>query len=789
MEQEAKHLVSLDKSLPSLITILPLFKNPLFPGIMVPIVVKNENNYPKLDQELRVNNFIGLLLVKGKENLLPSAAITPEDLYNVGTVAKIVKRINLPDGNINLVVNCLSRYKISQYVSEETPLKAIVRYIDEKTDENDIEVTVLIKTIMEQLEYLSRNNPLFSEQIKLTIDNAENSARIADFIASILGDVEKERQQEILETFAIRQRLEKVAILLEERINMMKIQEKIVGNINKKIEKQQREFFLREQLKAIKKELGMETDQRSIDLQKLQDKYDTIKVEGEVKEVIDTQMDKLKALDTHSPEYSVTYNYLDTILSLPWNHSSKETHNLDRADKILEKSHYGLSDVKERILEFLAVRKLKPDAKGSIICFVGPPGVGKTSLGKAIAAALSRAFFRFSVGGMRDEAEIKGHRRTYIGAMPGKIIQGLKIVKTSNPVFMIDEIDKIGNSFQGDPASALLEVLDPEQNISFRDHYLDLPYDLSNILFVTTANTLDTIPAALMDRMEIIRLSGYIAEEKYEIGKRFILEKQQKRHGLSKKDFVLTKLSYLYIAEKYSREVGVRNFERQIERICRKIAFKKALGKKYPHKIDTKHLKEILGPEIFTEDEKKRIKKPGVTIGLAWTSMGGDTLFIESIAVKSKTGGLKLTGKLGEVMQESANIAYSYTRHIAEELNIDEDYFDKNMIHLHVPEGAVPKDGPSAGITMASALISLATDRKIKKDLAMTGELTLTGAVLPVGGIKEKVVAANRANIKTILLPKENERDLEKIPDNIKRSIQFHFVATMQEVTQLIFEN
>ncbi|PKL11116.1 MAG: endopeptidase La, partial [Spirochaetae bacterium HGW-Spirochaetae-6] len=340
------------------------------------------------------------------------------------------------------------------------------------------------------------------------------------------------------------------------------------------------------------------------------------------------------------------------------------------------------------ILEFLAVRKLKPDAKGSIICFVGPPGVGKTSLGKAIAAALSRAFFRFSVGGMRDEAEIKGHRRTYIGAMPGKIIQGLKIVKTSNPVFMIDEIDKIGNSFQGDPASALLEVLDPEQNISFRDHYLDLPYDLSNILFVTTANTLDTIPAALMDRMEIIRLSGYIAEEKYEIGKRFILEKQQKRHGLSKKDFVLTKLSYLYIAEKYSREVGVRNFERQIERICRKIAFKKALGKKYPHKIDTKHLKEILGPEIFTEDEKKRIKKPGVTIGLAWTSMGGDTLFIESIAVKSKTGGLKLTGKLGEVMQESANIAYSYTRHIAEELNIDEDYFDKNMIHLHVPEGA-----------------------------------------------------------------------------------------------------
>lgn len=787
-EDQQNPLISLEVGMPSVLTILPVFKNPIFPGIIVPIVVRNESNYPELDKKLKVNNFIGLLLVKGKEENL-TKEIAPSDFYLVGTVAKIVKRINLPDGNINLLVNCLSRFKVSQYVTEQAPIKAVVQYIEEKNLESDLEIRVLVKTITQQLEYLGKNNPLFTEQVKVTIDNAENSARIADFVASILGDVEKEKQQEILEAFEIRERLEKVAILLEERINMMKIQEKILKNINKKIEKQQREFFLKEQMKAIKKELGLETNQKSKDLLKLKKKYELLELEGEAKEVIENELEKLAALEPHSPEYSLTYNYLETVISLPWNHFIKENHDLNKAKKTLESSHYGLKDVNERILEFLAVKKLKPDAKGSMICLVGPPGVGKTSLGKAIAQTLNRPFFRFSVGGMKDEAEIKGHRRTYIGAMPGKLIQGLKIVKAKNPVFMIDEIDKIGNSYQGDPASALLEVLDPEQNIDFRDHYIDLPFDLSHVLFITTANTLDTIPSALMDRMEIIRLSGYIAQEKYEIGKKFILEKQRNRHGLKKEDLNLTKKAFLYIADKYSREAGVRNFERQIERICRKTAYKKAMGENFIKMVNIKHLKDILGPEIFSEDEKKRIKRCGVAIGLAWTSLGGDTLFIESLAVKSKKGGLKITGKLGEVMQESANIAYSYTRNKALELkmDIDEEFFENQTLHLHVPQGAIPKDGPSAGITMASSLFSLITKQKIKEDLAMTGELTLTGSVLPVGGIKEKVIAAHRAKIKTIILPKENQRDLENIPEKIKKDLTFYCVSTMDEVLKLIF--
>lgn len=784
---ESKPLISLDISLPSILSILPIFKNPIFPGLMVPIVVKNEINHSELDKDLRINNFIGLILVKKKEEEIQSGEIHSTDLYTVGTIAKIVKRINLPDGNLNLLVNCLSRFKVSQFLSDNPPIKSVVSYVEEKVNEHDIEVKVLVKTITEQLEYLGKNNPLFMEHVKLTIDNAENAARIADFVSSILGDVEKERQQEILETFDVPKRLEKVAILLEEKINMMKVQERIVSNINQKIEKQQRDFFLREQLKSIKKELGIETDQKSKDMKRFSEKYEKIKVEGEVKETIEAELEKFNSLEPQSPEYSVTYNYLETLLSLPWDSFAKETHDLEKAKKLLDNSHYGLKDVKERILEFLSVRKLKPDARGSIICFAGPPGVGKTSLGKAIAEALNRPFFRFSVGGMRDEAEIKGHRRTYIGAMPGKIIQGLKITKAKNPVFMIDEIDKIGNSYQGDPASALLEVLDPEQNIEFRDHYADLPFDLSNVLFITTANSLDTIPPVLLDRMEVIRLSGYISQEKYEIAKNFIIEKEQERHGLKKIDFSITKDAFIYIAEKYSREAGVRNFERQIERICRKIAYKKAMGEHFPKKIDIKHLKEILGPEIFSDDEKKRIKKPGVAIGLAWTSMGGDTLYIESIFIESKTAGLKLTGKLGEVMQESANIAYSYMRSLSKKLKLPDDFFENHQIHLHVPEGAVPKDGPSAGITMASSLISLATNKKIKEDLAMTGELTLTGSVLPVGGIKEKVVAANRAKIRTILLPKENERDMEDIPENIKKNIEFHFVGTMEDVLKLIF--
>ncbi|HPA73545.1 MAG TPA: endopeptidase La, partial [Spirochaetota bacterium] len=477
------------------------------------------------------------------------------------------------------------------------------------------------------------------------------------------------------------------------------------------------------------------------------------------------------------------------LLSLPWNASTEDSQDLERSEKILNRDHYALDDVKKRILEFLAVRKLKPDARGSIICLVGPPGTGKTSLGKSIARALGKKFFRTSLGGMRDEAEIKGHRRTYVGAMPGKIIQGIKICKSKNPVFMLDEIDKMGQSFQGDPASALLEVLDPEQNVEFRDHYLDVPFDLSHVFFITTANTLDTIPRVLADRMEIIRLSGYITEEKYEIARRYLLPKQLERHGLAKDDVKIDKKGLVYIVNNWAREAGVRNLERQIEKICRKSAAIKSKRKKLPAgSLTEKQLRDYLGPELYSDEELYRIAKPGIAVGLAWTELGGATLMVESIGVSGqKGGGLKLTGHLGDVMSESANIAYSYIQHILNGDAAKAGYFQEKTIHLHVPSGATPKDGPSAGITMASSIYSLMTGRVIRKGLAMTGELTLSGRVLPVGGVKEKVIAAKRAGLRTIILPGENKKDLTEIPEYIKKGMTFHFVNEIDEVIKLAF--
>ncbi|HEY1405733.1 MAG TPA: endopeptidase La, partial [Spirochaetota bacterium] len=491
--------------------------------------------------------------------------------------------------------------------------------------------------------------------------------------------------------------------------------------------------------------------------------------------------------DTNSAEFTITRTYLDVVLSLPWNIKTDDSIDLEKAEKILNHDHYGLEDVKKRIIEFLAVRKLKPDARGSIICLVGPPGVGKTSLGKSIARSLNRKFFRMSLGGMRDEAEIKGHRKTYVGAMTGKIIQGIKICKTRNPVFMLDEIDKLGASYQGDPASALLEVLDPEQNAEFRDHYLDLPFNLSDVFFITTANTLDSIPPALRDRMEIIRLSGYIMEEKFEIARRYLLSKQLERHGLAKDAIKIDKTGFLHIITNWAREAGVRNLERHIETICRKTATLVAKGKEIPKgNLDRKKIREFLGPEIFIDEETLRIDRPGIVNGLAWTSMGGATLTIEAATVGvTKNPGLKLTGQLGEVMSESANIAYSFIQHMLKDDEAAHKVFSENTIHLHVPAGATPKDGPSAGITMATALYSLSTGQIVKSHFAMTGELTLTGRVFPIGGLKEKMIAAKRAGIKDIIIPKLNVKDLEEIPSHVKRGIQIHPVEEMQEVVKL----
>ncbi|MEW5814347.1 MAG: endopeptidase La, partial [Spirochaetota bacterium] len=568
---------------------------------------------------------------------------------------------------------------------------------------------------------------------------------------------------------------------------LLRIQKRIQKQINEKIEKSQREYFLKEELKAIKQELGMPVDVKSGEYLRFKEAIEKLNLAGEVKDQVQQELEKFSLMDPNASEFVVTRNYLDTIISLPWNDPPPENTDLKNAQKILDEDHFGLEDVKERITEYLAVRKLKQDTKGSIICLVGPPGVGKTSVGKSIARALGKKFFRFSVGGMRDEAEIKGHRRTYVGAMPGKIIQGLKIIKTKDPVFMIDEIDKLGVSFQGDPSSALLEVLDPEQNVAFRDHYLDLPFDISNILFITTANTLDTIPSPLLDRMEVIRLSGYIEQEKLEIARKYLIPKSLQHAGIKPNLVKYSKDALVGIAENYVREAGLRNFEKSLDRIHRKIAKKIVLEEKRgPFTIGRENLEEYLGVPKFREEVIKKITKPGMALGLAWTPYGGDTLVIEAVSNPGKEG-FKLTGKMGEVMQESANIAYSYVKHIAGSFGVKRSFFEEHQIHLHIPEGATPKDGPSAGITMASTLLSLAVSRKIKNNLAMTGELSLVGNVLPVGGLKEKTIAARRNKIKTIIIPKQNQKDLEEIPDYIKKGITFHTVDTMDEVIQKIF--
>ena len=650
------------------------------------------------------------------------------------------------------------------------------------------------------MKQISENNPLFSEEMRLNMINIDHPGKIADFIASILN-IDKAEQQKILEILNVRKRMEQVLVFIKKEQELLRIQKKIQREINEKIEKSQRDYFLKEELKAIKTELGMTTDAKSSDYQRYKEKFDSYNFEGEVKEAIDLEMDKFSLMEPHSPEFTVTRNYLDAIAALPWNNPAPEIFELKKAEEILETDHYGLKDVKLRIVEFLAVRKLRKDTKGSIVCLVGPPGVGKTSVGKSIARALGKQFFRFSVGGMRDEAEIKGHRRTYIGAMPGKIIQGLKIVKTKDPVFMIDEIDKMGQSYHGDPASALLEVLDPEQNVSFRDHYLDLPFDISNVFFIVTANTLDTIPPPLLDRMEIIQLPGYIDTEKLEIAKHYLLPKSLEKNGLKKNQVKYTKDSLLFIANSYAREAGVRNFEKNLDKIHRKLAkqivtdLENAVteaGQKTEEKlthfsIDKKTIEKHLGKPIFREDDIKTADKHGMSVGLAWTSMGGDTLVIEAASIPGKEG-VTLTGKMGETMKESAEIAMTVARKLAvENFGVKKEWFENNHIHLHIPEGATPKDGPSAGITMAVALLSLMRGKIITQKLVMTGELSLTGQVLPIGGLKEKTIAARRNKAKHIIFPKQNERDLDEIPDHVKKGIEFHAVTRFEEVLTLAF--
>lgn len=779
---DEKNIIPIDKLLPPVLNIVPLAGRPIFPGIFTPMVITDTEDVEAVNAAYEENGFIGFVLLKN-ETERPSV----NDLHHVGTVAKIAKKINLPDGGVNIFVSTYKRFRIEKVLNNKNPIRLCVEYLDDKNSDA-IEVKALLRSLIAEMQKISKDNPLFTDEMRFNLVNIDQAGKAADFITSILN-IPKEEQQEVLETIDVRERMEKVFIHIQKEKEFLNIQRKIQEDLNNRIEKNQREYFLREELKSLKEELGLSSDPKNLDEQKFRKLIDECKFEGEVKEVVEEEFNKLQMLETGSPDYSVCRTYLDTILSLPWNDNTKEVYDIAQAEKVLNGDHYGLDDVKKRIIEYLAVRKLKQDNKGAIMLLVGPPGVGKTSVGMSIAKAMNKPFFRFSVGGMRDEAEIKGHRRTYIGAMPGKILQGLKITKSKSPVFMIDEIDKMNQSYNGDPASALLEVLDPEQNSTFRDHYLDLPFDLSNIVFILTANTLDSIPRPLLDRAEVIRLSGYIDAEKLEIAKKFLIPKSLQKHGLTKKSISYSTKDILFIANKYAREAGVRGLEKMLDKIHRKLATEIVKDEREATetlKLSEEIITKMLGKPLFP-DETIVAKVPGTAIGLAWTGLGGDTLLIESIINRGK-GALKLTGQMGDVMKESASLAWSWARRYVTEKRIKPpSWFETHIVHLHIPEGATPKDGPSAGITMTVALISLLTDTPIRPKLAMTGELSLTGNVLPIGGLKEKTVAANRNGIKDIIIPKDNVRDLDEIPDKVKKGITFHPVSSMDEVLEITF--
>lgn len=775
-------IIPIDQVLPTKLPIITLEGRPIFPGIFTPIMIANQPDILLVEQVFASDGMVGLVLSKNDENS-PSA----DNLYRVGTVAKVVKKINLPDGGINIYISTLKRFQVKKFLSKEPPIVAAVEYLEEANDDSD-EVKALTRALLSEMKQVSENNPLFSEEMRLNMVNIDNPGKIADFITSILN-IDKKDQQAVLEQLDVRARMEQVLIYIKKEQELLRIQKKVQAEINEKIEKNQRDYFLKEELKEIKQELGMPSDAKSSDYQKYKATIDSFGFEGEIKEQTDQEIEKFNLMDSSSSEYMVTRNWLELVCSLPWTTPLSNDFDMKKAQDTLEADHYGLQDVKDRIVEYLAVRKLKKDSKGSILCLVGPPGVGKTSVGRSIARAMGKQFFRFSVGGMRDEAEIKGHRRTYVGALPGKIVQGLKVVKTRDPVFMIDEIDKMGVSYQGDPSSALLEALDPEQNFSFRDHYLDLPFDISNIFFITTANTLDTVPRPLVDRMEVIQIPGYIDSEKLEIARHYLIPKSLDRNGLKKADVRYTRDALLFVADGYAREAGVRDFEKYLDKIHRKIAKSIVLDETERKKIviDKAAIQKYLGKPLFHPEDIKRASRPGMAVGLAWTSLGGDTLLIEAVANPGKEG-FKLTGQIGPVMQESASIAYTYVRSISAQMfGVGPDYFEGRQIHLHIPEGATPKDGPSAGITMATALLSLVIKKKIRDRLAMTGELSLTGQVLPIGGLKEKTVAARRNKIRDMIIPAANLNDLEEIPENVKKGITFHPVQRMEEVIDIVF--
>ena len=779
MTQEIPQQGYTPEKIPEILPILPLYDVVLFPKMVLPLIVMQEASIQLIDEAMSKDRIIGAVAANTKE---AQSAYGQEELYRYGTSAVILKMAKAEDNKVQIILQGLGRFEVQEYAQEEPYFQARIASLQPEW-EKDKEMEALMSNLTTQYERVVELSSGLTQEMSAMAKSLEEPDTLADMVTSTINSSTEEKQR-VLETLDVKQRLKSVTQLVNYQLEILEIGNKIQSQVKGDMEKQQREYYLRQQLKAIQEELG-ETDETTAEIEEYREKIKEKNLPEAAAKEAERELNRLSRMHPSSAEYTVALTYLDWMVTLPWSEQTEDSLDLDKARKILDHDHYGLEKAKKRILEYLAVRKLNPDIKGPILCFVGPPGTGKTSLGHSIARALGRNFIRISLGGVRDEAEIRGHRRTYVGAMPGRIIQGLRRAGSSNPVFMLDEIDKVGSDFRGDPSSALLEVLDPEQNNSFEDHYLDVPYDLSSVMFITTANILDTIPPALRDRMEVLRLSGYPVEDKIKIASRYLVPRQREANGLKAKHISFTRGAIKQIITGYTHEAGLRNLEREIATVCRGVASQVASGEADSVKIDARNVADYLGPVRFTNEEmKKRVATPGVVMGLAWTEAGGDILFIEATAMKG-SGKLTLTGQLGEIMKESAQAALSYLRSNAKPLGIDETYFQEYDMHIHIPAGAIPKDGPSAGVTMLTALASILTGTTTYKDLAMTGEITLRGQVMPVGGIKEKVLAAHRAGIKTIILPKWNEKDLEDVPENVKNAIDFHFVEKMRNVLKL----
>ncbi len=769
-------------TVPAELGILPLRDTVLFPQAFMPLAVARESSVRLIDEAVAGGKMIAVFTQREAGEDDPHQ----QDLHPIGTASHIHKMFKLPDGSLRIIVQGLARVRLDEVVSARPYLRARVTETPEILAEKDkLEIDALQRNIKTNFQQIVSLSPLMSDDLQTLAINITEPGRLADFIASSLSTIGTPTKQDVLATLDVRERLDTLNRLLIKELEVLELGSKIQSQVQSEVGKNQRDYFLREQLKAIQKELG-EGDDQTREIDELREKIDAVGLPEAVQKEALRELDRLSKMPPAAAEYTVARTYLDWIVALPWNVRTEETIDLPRTKAILDDEHSGLEKLKDRILEYLAVRKLNPALKGPILCFVGPPGVGKTSLARSIATSLGRTFVRISLGGVRDEAEIRGHRRTYIGALPGQIIQGLRRAESRNPVFILDEVDKLGSDFRGDPSSALLEVLDPEQNNTFRDHYLDVPFDLSEVLFITTANVLDTIPGPLRDRMEVLELAGYTEEEKLAIARDHLVAKQVLNHGLTNRHVAFTDQGIRAIVRGYTREAGVRNLEREIGAICRKIARRRAEGDEAKVRVTTDLVHQLLGaPRFMDEEVEHRTKQPGVATGMAWTPVGGDVLFVEASRMAG-TGSLTLTGQLGDVMKESARAALSWVRAHANEWNIDPDFFKTSEIHLHVPSGAIPKDGPSAGVTMVTALVSTLSRRPVRGDVSMTGEITLSGKVLPVGGIKEKVLAAKRAGIKEVILPRQNEKNVkEDLNEELRRGLTFHLVSTVDEVLLL----